>query len=151
MAWEPTNANDVRLTVSRVERDDSGSVTNTVSVAESASVVVDEFSIDTTKDQTLLHGISNYEALGRSLGNIEHEFSFTVMGEDYAILSEISETIDGNGPPSELQITVQYQGYRTVLTGAGIGEVGDTVSDGEAAEHEFAGMARKRRDKQGGA
>lgn len=149
MSWEPTNANDVRLTVYRVIRNDDGSVSETPEVAASASIVVDEFSIDTTRNIDPLHGISNPEALGMSRGNVEHEFSFTVMGEYYELLNQINnQNSESGGVPYELQIRAQYQEYRTVLFGAYIEENNHTVSDGSAAEHEFSGVARSRGDRQ---
>jgi hypothetical protein len=157
MAWEPTNANDVRLTVSVARRDDDGSNPRagpTLGASESgsaASIVVDQFSIDSSGNLDPLHGLSNVQALGMSQGNIEHEFSFTVMGEYYNLLQNIRRDAqdDSDDPRSiELFIVVQWQDYRTVLEGAYIEETNSSVSDGETAEHEFSGYALRRDPRQ---
>ena len=147
MAWEPTNANDVRLVVSEVIRNDEGKEQETQELGESTSVVVDQFSIDSSGSLDPLHGLSNPEALGMSQGNIEHEFSFTVMGEYYELLRDLRRRGDNSsGDPRsvELRIKAEWQGYRTVLNGAYVEEKNSSVSDGETAEHEFSGYALRR-------
>lgn len=147
MAWEPTNANDVRLTVSVIERGDDGSVSGTTEIGASTSIVVDQFSIDSSGSLDPLHGLSNSEALGMSQGNIEHEFSFTVMGEYYELLESIrrrGQGTEGDPRSVELRITAQWQEYRTILSGAYVEEKNSSVSDGETAEHEFSGYALRR-------
>ena len=147
MAWEPTNANDVRLVVSEVIRNDEGKEQETQELGESTSVVVDQFSIDSSGSLDPLHGLSNPEALGMSQGNIEHEFSFTVMGEYYELLRDLRRRGDNSsGDPRsvELRIKAEWQGYRTVLNGAFVEEKNSSVSDGETAEHEFSGYALRR-------
>jgi len=158
MAWEPTNANDVRLLVEKVERGGGEDGPTTTPIVQSnrggeniASIVVDQFSIDSGGNLDPLHGLSNEEALGMSQGNIEHEFSFTVMGEYYELLANVrrdgGET--GGDPRSvELKITAQWQGYRTILSGAFVEEKNSSVSDGETAEHEFSGYALRRDPRQ---
>jgi len=148
MAWNPTNANDVRLIVNRVERDGNGNVQDTPEIGQSTSIVVSEFNLDSSETLSGLHGISNPEALGISRGNKEHEFDFTVEGEYYELLRDVAED---DGRAAELQIVAQYQEYRTVLEGAYIGEKSSGITDDEAASHEFGGMARKRDDREGGA
>jgi len=148
MAWNPTNANDVRLTIHSVTRnDEDGTVSETPEIGDSASIVVSEFNLDTAENLNGLHGISNPEALGITRGNQEHEFDFTVEGEYYDLLSDI---ITNDGRAAELQIIVQYQQYRTVLNGAYIGDKSSGIADDEAASHEFGGMARTREDVEGG-
>jgi len=150
MTWEPTNANDVRLTVSTIERNSEGAPSNFPEIGSSASIVVDQFSVDSSGSLDPLHGISNSEALGMSEGNIEHEFSFTVMGENYDLLNDmVQDSSDElNGTRSvELQIVVHWQNYRTVLVPARVEERNSSVSDGEAAEHEFSGYALRRDDR----
>jgi len=147
MAWEPTNANDVRLVVSEVIRNDEGKEQETQELGESTSVVVDQFSIDSSGSLDPLHGLSNPEALGMSQGNIEHEFSFTVMGEYYELLRDLrrrSDNSSGDPRSVELRIKAEWQGYRTVLNGAYVEEKNSSVSDGETAEHEFSGYALRR-------
>jgi hypothetical protein len=152
MTWEPTNANDVRLTVSVARRDDDGSNPRAgPELGSSASIVVDSFSIDSSGSLDPLHGLSNSEALGISQGNIEHEFSFTVMGEYYDLIENIRRDVadDSDDPRSiELFIVVQWQEYRTVLEGAYMEETNSSVSDGETAEHEFSGYALRRDPRQ---
>lgn len=152
MAWEPTNANDVRLTVSVVNRNDDGSVSGTTELGASTSIVVDQFSIDSGGNLDPLHGLSNSEALGMSQGNIEHEFSFTVMGEYYELLEGVrrrGQNTEGDPRSVELKVTAQWQGYRTILSGAYVEEKNSSVSDGETAEHEFSGYALRRDPRQG--
>jgi hypothetical protein len=158
MAWEPTNANDVRLTVSTVQRNDKGDVEGTTPIGRSdrggdvASIVVDSFSIDSSGSLDPLHGLSNSEALGMSQGNIEHEFSFTVMGEYYELLESVrrrGQESEGDPRSVELEIVAQWQGYRTILNGAFVEEKNSSVSDGETAEHEFSGYALRRDPREG--
>jgi len=152
MAWEPTNANDVRLTVSKVERGDDGSVEGTTEIGASTSIVVDSFSIDSSGSLDPLHGLSNSEALGISQGNVEHEFSFTVMGEYYDLLESVrrrGQNTEGDPRSVELQIVAQWQDYRTILSGSYIEEKNSSVSDGETAEHEFSGYALRRDPREG--
>jgi len=147
MAWEPTNANDVRLTVSTIKRNDEGDAFEFPEIGSSASIVVDSFSIDSSGSLDPLFGLSNSEALGMSEGNVEHEFSFTVMGEHYDLLNDIVQDSaeELNGPRSvELQIVAHWQDYRTVLVPARVEERNSSVSDGETAEHEFSGYALRR-------
>jgi len=152
MSWEPTNANDVRLTVSVARRDDDGNNPRAgPTLGASGSVVVDQFSIDSSGNLDPLHGLSNVQALGMSQGNIEHEFSFTVMGEYYNLLQNIRRDAaeDSDDPRSiELFIVARWQNYRTVLEGAYIEETNSSVSDGETAEHEFSGYALRRDPRQ---
>jgi len=152
MTWEPTNANDVRLTVSTIKRNDLGEAYEFPEIGSSASIVVDQFSIDSSGNLDPLHGLSNSEALGMSEGNIEHEFSFTVMGENYSLLNDIVQDSSdelGGTRSVELQIVIHWQNYRTVLVPARVEERNSSVSDGETAEHEFSGYALRRDDRQG--
>lgn len=145
MTWNPTNANDVRLVVSAVSRDNNGNRTGTSEILSSASVVVDEFSLGTDEDLEGLSGITNAQALGVSRGDIEHEFSFTVQGEDGELLLDVVQDNETQRA-RELDIQVIYQDYRTVLKSAWCGTRDSSGSSGDSTEHEFGGMARKRRD-----
>lgn len=141
MAWNPTNANDVTLIVSKVDRDESGTRTGTTELSDTSAVVVDDFSIDTEEDMTALSGIGNAEALGVSRGDVEHSFSFTIQGEDAELFSDM---VAEDGRAVELQITVSMDSYKTKLTGAYAGTRSVSGSSGDPVEGEYEGIATGR-------
>jgi len=145
MAWTPTNANDVRLVVSRVERDETGTRTGTTQIASTAAIVVDDFSIDTEQDMDGLSGVGNFNPQGVSKGDLEHTFSFTVQGEDDELFGNLAAT---NGDANELGIVIQMDAYRDKLAGAYAGTRSLSGSSGDATEYEVSGMARSRDDNQ---
>lgn len=145
MSWNPTNANDVRLVVSQVERDSSGSRTGTTEIAATASIVVDDFSIDSEQDMDALSGVGNFNPQGISLGDLEHTFSFTVQGEDAELFGAIA---GANNSAEELEIIVQMEDYRDKLEGAYAGTRSLSGSSGDPTEYEVSGMARNRADNQ---
>jgi hypothetical protein len=145
MAWTPTNANDVRLVVSRVERDETGTRTGTTQIASTAAIVVDDFSIDTEQDMEGLSGVGNFNPQGVSKGDLEHTFSFTVQGEDAELFGNLAAT---NGDANELEIVIQMEDYRDKLSGAYAGTRSLSGSSGDATEYEVSGMARSRDDNQ---
>jgi hypothetical protein len=145
MAWNPTNANDVTLIVSRVERDDSGSRTGTTELANTGAIVVDDFSIDTEEDLEGLSGLGNRTPQGISKGDVDHNFSFTVQGEDAELFQQISEDDSGSeesGRASvELEIIARFQDINIVLSGAWAGTRSVSGSSGDPIEYEAEGMA----------
>jgi len=147
MSWNPTNANDVTLIVSVVERDDSGSRTGTTELVNTGAVVVDDFSIETEEDLEALSGIGNPEALGISRGDVEHTFSFTVQGEDADLMMDMSS---GDSPgdstrANELEILAKFEGVNIALEGAYAGTRNVSGSSGDPIEAEFEGMATGKR------
>lgn len=141
MTWNPTNANDVQLIVSRILRDETGSRTDEREIAETGSIVVDEFSIDSDEDLEGLSGIGNPEALGISRGDIEHSFSFTVQGEDAELFNELASL---NGRANELEILVRMEDYKDKLVQAYAGTRSLSGSSGDATEYEVEGIAVSR-------
>lgn len=141
MPWNPTNANDVELIVSQVQRDESGSRTGTTELANTAFLVVDEFSIESDEDMEGLSGVGNAEALGISQGDVEHSFSFTVQGEDAELFQGLAS--DG-GRAVELEIIARLDDYRDKLTGARAGTRNLSGSSGDATEFEVQGLATGR-------
>ncbi|WP_226041170.1 hypothetical protein [Natrinema sp. DC36] len=141
MTWNPTNANDVELIVSQVERDNSGSRTGATELANTARIVVDEFSIGTEEDLSGLSGVGNPRALGVSSGDVEDTFSFTVQGEDAELFKGLASD---NGRAVELEIVVRLEDYRDKLTGARAGTRNLSGSSGDAVEFEVEGLATGR-------
>lgn len=141
MTWNPTNANDVQLIVSRIERDETGSRTDEIQILDTGSIVVDEFSIGTDEDLEGLSGIGNFEALGISRGDVEHSFSFTVQGEDAELFNELASS---NGRANELQILVRMQDYKDKLVRAYAGTREVSGSSGDAIEYDVEGIATGR-------
>lgn len=141
MPWNPTNANDVELIVSQVERNESGSRTGTTELANTAFLVVDEFSIESDEDMEGLSGVGNAEALGISQGDVEHSFSFTVQGEDAELFKNLASE---GGRAVELEIVARLDDYRDKLTGARAGTRNLSGSSGDAVEFEVQGLATGR-------
>jgi len=141
MVWNPTNANDVELIVSQVNRDESGSRTGTTELANTARIVVDEFSIESDEDMEGLSGVGNAEALGISQGDVEHSFSFTVQGEDAELFKGLASS---DGRANELEIIARLDDYRDKLTGARAGTRNLSGSSGDPTEFEVGGLATGR-------
>lgn len=141
MTYNPTNANDVELVVSKVNRDESGSRTGTTKIARTAKVVVDEFSIESDEDLDGLSGVGNAEALGISQGDVEHSFSFTIQGE-YAKLFKKLASDDGRA--NELEIVARLDDYKDKLTGCRAGTRNLSGSSGDPVEYEVQGLATGR-------
>lgn len=139
MAWNPTNANDVQLTVSKVERTEDGR--ETTNILDTGTIVVDDFSIDSEEDLEGLSGIGNPEALGISRGDVEHSFSFTVQGEDADLFNDLAS--DGSRA-NELEIIVSMEDYKDKLTGARAGTRSLSGSSGDPTEFEVEGLATGR-------
>jgi len=142
MPWNPTNTDDVTLIVSQVIRDDTGTRTGSVELANTNAIVVDDFSIDTEEDMEALSGIGNAEALGISRGDIEHTFSFTVQGEDADLFNGLAS--DDDGRAVELEIILRAEDYKDKLTGAYAGTRSVSGSSGDAMEYEAEGIATGR-------
>lgn len=142
MTWNPTNANDVSLVVSEVNRDDSGTREGTSEIGTTSTVVVDDFSIGTEEDLTSLSGVGNPEALGISQGDVEHSFSFTIQGEDANLFSSLAS--DSTGQATEIEIVVTLESYTTTLTGAYAGTRNLSGSSGDPVEYEVEGVAKGR-------
>jgi hypothetical protein len=134
MPWEPTNANDVTLTVSRISDGEELLDTN--------AITVDDFSIDTEEDMEALSGIGRAEPRDISKGDIEHSFSFTVQGEDADLFNALAS--DETGRAVRLQIVVQMEEYMDKLTGAYAGTRNVSGSSGDPVEYEVEGIATGR-------
>lgn len=146
MTWKPTNANDVSLIVSQVERDD-GQRVGTSRIVDTGRLVVDEFSIDTDEDLSALSGVGNDNPLGISGGDVEHTFSFTVQGEDAELFQQLA-TGDSQGEKTrsvELEIVAQLDDVSVTLTGARAGTRNLSGSSGDPIEFEVEGMATGKR------
>jgi hypothetical protein len=145
MSWNPTNANDVTLIVSVVERGESGSRSGPTELVNTGAVVVDDFSIETEEDLEGLSGIGNRTPQGISKGDVDHTFSFTVQGEDGVLFQQIAEGEDGSvdsGTQSrELELTARFESIDIELSGAWAGTRNISGSSGDAIEYEVEGMA----------
>jgi len=147
MAWNPTNANDVTIIVSRVLRSDNGSRQGATKLLDTSAIVVDEFSIESEEDLTGLSGVGNPENLGISRGDVEHSFSFTVQGEDAALFQELAtgETDRDDTRSVELELIAKFDQVNITLDGAYAGTRNVSGSSGDAIEMEVEGLARGRR------
>lgn len=134
MAWVPTNANDVVLTISQVVEGGP----NTTELTNTNIITVDEFSLDEEEDLSALSGVSNANPLGITQGDVEYTFSFTVQGEDAELFTSLA-TDDGRAV--ELQIQAVGENYKKVLGGARAGTRNFSASSGDATEYEVEGMA----------
>lgn len=141
MTYNPTNANDVELIVSKVERSESGSRTGSSNIAQTSKVVVDDFSIGSDEDLEGLSGCGNPEALGVSQGDVDHTFSFTIQGEYAKLFKGLAAD---NGRANELEIIVRMDDYMDKLTGARAGTRDLSGSSGDAMEYEASGIATGR-------
>jgi len=142
MTWYPTNANDVTLIVSVVNRDESGSRTGTEELANTSALSVSDFTLGTEEDMSGLSGIGNPEDLGLSQGDIEHTFSFTVEGEDADVFNGLAS--DDDGRAVELEIIVKMEEFKGKLTGAKAGTRELSASSGDPTEYDVEGMATGR-------
>jgi hypothetical protein len=142
MAWHPTNADDVTVIVSQVERGENGERTGSTELANTNVVTVDEFSIDTEEELEVISGIGNAEGIGISKGDIEHTFSFTVMGEDADLFNGLVE--DDTGRAREIELLVRMNEYKDKLTECYAGTRSLSVSDGDTTEYEVEGVALQR-------
>lgn len=141
MTWNPTNANDAELIVSKVERDESGSRTGETKIADTARIVVDEFSISTDEDLDGLSGVGNSTPQGVTRGDIEHEFSFTVEGEDAKLFDGLA---GDDGRANELEIIVRLQDWKDKLTGSYAGTRELSGTSGDAVQFQAEGIATGR-------
>lgn len=141
MTWYPTNANDVRLVVSVVERDETGTRTGSTTIVDTGAIVVDDFSIDTAEDLSALSGIGNPQALGISRGDVDHEFSFTVQGEDAEMFNNLASN---DGRANELEIRAIMNEFSDKLVRAYAGTRNVSASSGDAVEMSVEGMATRR-------
>lgn len=82
-----TNANDVELVI-------KGNNTKRGTAKSMGRVVVDDFSITRDEDDSLESGVGHRLPSGISNGDIEHGFSFTIMGQDVDTF-EMVATQDG--------------------------------------------------------
>jgi hypothetical protein len=82
-----TNANDVELVM------ETGDTTRGTP-SEMGRVLVDEFTITREEDDSLESGVGHRLPAGISNGDIEHSFSFTIMGQDVEVF-EMVATSDG--------------------------------------------------------
>lgn len=145
MTWNPTNANDVTLIISQVQRNDDGTRVGANDIGSTLAIVVDDFSIDTAEDLEGLSGVGQRTPQGISRGDIEHEFSFTVQGEDADLFNGLTKKGDsGNQTAAELEIIVKMEDYKDTLTGAFAGTRNLSGSSGDPMEYEASGMATGR-------
>lgn len=146
MSWNPTNANDVTLIVSRVLRSADGTREGSNKIVDTSAVVVDDFSIETEEDLEGLSGIGNRTPQGISKGDVEHSFSFTVQGEYAELFINIAEgdsdDQSNDGTQSrELELIAKFEGVNIELSGAWAGTRNVSGSSGDAIEYEVEGMA----------
>jgi len=142
MAWNPTNANDVTLRVTRIAQEGDDEV-----LVDTGAIVVDEFSIESEEDLESLTGVGNVEALGISRGDVEHTFSFTVQGEDADLFQKLA-TGDNPGDDTrsvELELLAMFESVNIGLDGAYAGTRNVSGSSGDAIEMEVEGLATGRR------
>ncbi len=140
--WHPTNANDVTLIVSRVERDEQGARTGATTIGTSAAITVDDFELGTEEDLEGLSGIGNSEPLGISRGDIEHTFSFMVQGEDADLFQDLAS--DETGRSVELEILIRAEDYKDKMVGARAGTRTYSGSSGDPTEFQVEGIATGR-------
>lgn len=76
-----TDANDMRLVIGT--RQAGG---------PDGSLVVADFEFDVSQEKSLRFGVGNEDAQGRTHGNKEITFSFTLEGEDADIFNEIADS-----------------------------------------------------------
>jgi hypothetical protein len=82
-----TNANDVELVLQAGD-------TTRGTPSDMGRVLVDEFTITREEDDSLESGVGHRLPAGISNGDIEHSFSFTIMGQDVDVFEMIA-TQDG--------------------------------------------------------
>jgi hypothetical protein len=124
------NANNVDLYVTSAQ---GGQVVNT------EKMVVDEFTIGTDSDMSALSGVGDHDTQGMSLGDVTHNFSFTVQGEEAALFGSLART--DNGAPARLQLRAQGEDFDISLDNA-FAETRDySASSGDPLEYEVSGMA----------
>jgi hypothetical protein len=140
--WHPTNANDVTLIVSTVQRTDDGLREGTTEIASTAAVTVDDFEMGTEEDLEGLSGIGNAEPLGISRGDIEHTFSFLIQGEDADVFQSLAS--DDTGRSVELEIIVKAEDYKDKMVGARAGTRNYSGSSGDPTEFQVEGIATGR-------
>jgi hypothetical protein len=140
--WHPTNANDVTLIVSTVQRSDDGTREGTTEIASTAAVTVDDFEMGTEEDLEGLSGIGNAEPLGISRGDIEHTFSFLIQGEDADVFQSLAS--DDTGRSVELEIIVKAEDYKDKMVGARAGTRNYSGSSGDPTEFQVEGIATGR-------
>lgn len=149
MDWNPTNTDDVTLTISTVEREDGERTTD--KLVKTGAIVVDDFSLETEEDLDGLSGIGNRTPLGISRGDVEHSFSFTVQGEDADLFIDIAEgeggSSDGGTVSAELEIIALFQDVKIKLTGAWAGTRSVSGSSGDPVEYEVEGLATSKKTK----
>jgi len=86
-----TNANDVELIMQAGD-------TKRGTKQSLGRIVVDDFSITRDEDSELVSGVGLRLPAGISSGDVEHGFSFTMMGEDVSVF-EMVATQDGISRP----------------------------------------------------
>lgn len=85
-----TNANDVELILETGDVDAGGNRRGTPQ--SMGRIVVDEFTVTKSEDDSLVSGVGYRLPAGITNGDIEHEFSFTMMGQDVATFEMIAES-----------------------------------------------------------
>lgn len=140
--WYPTNANDVTLIVSAVERSDDGTREGATQIASTAAITVDDFELGTEEDLEGMSGIGNSTPLGVSRGDIEHTFSFMVQGEDADLFADLVE--DDSGRSVELEIIIRAEDYKDKMVGAYAGTRTLSGSSGDPIEFQVEGLATGR-------
>lgn len=141
MPWNPTNANDVELIVSRVIRNEQGVRTGNEDITDTSRIVVDDFTIGTEEGLDALSGIGNPEALGISQGDVDHSFDFTVQGEHAELFKSLASD---DGRANEMEIIVRLDDYRDKLTGAYAGTRELSGSSGDPVEYSVSGICTGR-------
>lgn len=132
-----TNANDVELIL------ENDGVTRGTEVGI-GRIVVDEFTITREEDATLESGVGQHLPEGISRGNVEHTFSFTIMGEDVATFEMIA---DGDGRSNVFSMTARRREGTDVFWEFALDTCMATseemnASSGDTAEYAVDGIAR---------
>lgn len=122
MAESITDANDAVV-----------SVGSTQAGGAKGTIILSDFEITANQDKETQHGIGNQEPQGRQYGNKTYDVSFTHVGEDNELMSEID---DGN-------FTVKLTGNEAIysLTDVDYDDWTMTLSDDGTWELDFNGDA----------
>lgn len=128
---EITNANDVVLTVAAL------GVDGTIDAREMARAVVQDYNFTTSEDNTLISGAGLYQAKGVTRGNVTHEFSFTITGEDANLLETVATE---NGRSREIEFTAIGNTFTSKASSAYLTELARDGTDGEAEEWSVSGV-----------
>lgn len=129
---EIRNANEVSLTIKAVGIDGS------LYMTDRARLVVDDFNFTISEDNQSLSGVGNHTPVGVTRGNVEYEFSFTLMGEDGELLSTIATE---NGRSREIEFTASTDSFVAKMMSGYLTSLSYDGSDNDAVEWSAEGIA----------